>query len=221
MRIGCARAHRFALLDTNLVSRVPRAKLGADEVAMMGRRCVASLQELPVHAMSERPRRLGHLASASPPARQAAFAAATAKQKAADSRSDALFEKAMPTIEQWAKNNKPYIPWAAEPKDLPQAEIPAFPGAQGGGMYSFGGRGGAVLVVSNLNDDGPGSFREACESAGPHGEHSQPNNKLPQMLSDAGICVTTPHIIAAMHICRLRTACWRGSNRHKPTLAAY
>ena len=96
-----------------------------------------------------------------------AFAAATAKQKAADSRSDALFEKAMPTIEQWAKNSKPYIPWAAEPKDLPQAEIPAFPGAQGGGMYSFGGRGGAVLVVSNLNDDGPGSFREACESAGP------------------------------------------------------
>lgn len=96
-----------------------------------------------------------------------AFAAATAKQKAADSRSDALFEKAMPTIEQWARNNKPYIPWAAEPKDLPQAEIPAFPGAQGGGMYSFGGRGGAVLVVSNLNDDGPGSFREACESAGP------------------------------------------------------
>lgn len=96
-----------------------------------------------------------------------AFAAATAKQKAADSRSDALFEKAMPTIEQWAKNNKPYIPWAAEPKDLPQAEIPAFPGAQGGGMYSFGGRGGTVLVVSNLNDDGPGSFREACESAGP------------------------------------------------------
>lgn len=96
-----------------------------------------------------------------------AFAAATAKQKAADSRSDALFEKAMPTIEQWAKHNKPYIPWAAEPKDLPQAEIPAFPGAQGGGMYSFGGRGGAVLVVSNLNDDGPGSFREACESAGP------------------------------------------------------
>ena len=96
-----------------------------------------------------------------------AFAAATAKQKAADSRSDALFEKAMPTIEQWARNNKPYIPWAAEPKDLPQAEIPAFPGAQGGGMYSFGGRGGAVLVVNNLNDDGPGSFREACESAGP------------------------------------------------------
>lgn len=50
---------------------------------------------------------------------------------------------------------------AAEPKDLPQAKIAAFPGAQGGGMYSFGGRGGSVFVVSNLNDDGLGSFREA------------------------------------------------------------
>jgi hypothetical protein len=96
-----------------------------------------------------------------------AFAAATAKQKAADSRSDAIFEKALPTIEAGSKHNKPHIPWAAEPKDLPQSDIPAFPGAQGGGMYTFGGRGGAVMVVTNLNDDGPGSFREACEAAGP------------------------------------------------------
>jgi hypothetical protein len=34
-------------------------------------------------------------------------------------------------------------------------------------MYSFGGRGGRVLVVTHLNDSGPGSFREALESAGP------------------------------------------------------
>jgi hypothetical protein len=34
-------------------------------------------------------------------------------------------------------------------------------------MYSFGGRGGMVFVVTNLNDRGPGSFREACEAGGP------------------------------------------------------
>lgn len=97
----------------------------------------------------------------------AQFAEATARMAASDKRSDEIFAKQLPTIEEWSKRGKPYIPWAAKPEDLPQAQIPAFPGAMGGGMYSFGGRGGRVLVVNNLNDDGPGSFREACESAGP------------------------------------------------------
>ena len=45
--------------------------------------------------------------------------------------------------------------------------IPAFPGAEGFGAQTKGGRGGRVLVVSNLNDSGPGSFREACNTSGP------------------------------------------------------
>jgi hypothetical protein len=80
--------------------------------------------------------------------------------------SDEAWEKALPTIEKEAKEGKPYIPWAARPTDLPQAKIPSFPGAEGGGMYSFGGRGGKVITVTNLNDRGLGSLREACETGG-------------------------------------------------------
>jgi len=94
-------------------------------------------------------------------------AEAAARKAAADRRSDEAFARALPVIQEWAAKGKPYLPGAAEPKDLPQAKIPAFPGAWGGGMYSFGGRGGKVFVVTNLNDRGPGSFREACEAGGP------------------------------------------------------
>ena len=44
--------------------------------------------------------------------------------------------------------------------------IPAFPGAEGGGMYTPGGRGGKVIVVTSLEDSGPGTLREACETGG-------------------------------------------------------
>lgn len=92
---------------------------------------------------------------------------AVARATAAARRSDEAFAKALPLVRQWAAKGKPYIPGAARPQDLPQARIPAFPGAWGGGMYSFGGRGGRVYVVTNLQDRGPGSFREACEAGGP------------------------------------------------------
>lgn len=81
--------------------------------------------------------------------------------------SDKAWEKALPIVEKDAQNGKPYIPWAAKPSDLPQASIPAFPGAEGGGAFTPGGRGGNVYVVTTLADSGPGSFREACEQGGP------------------------------------------------------
>lgn len=95
------------------------------------------------------------------------MAASQAERSAARKLSDEAFQRALPVIKEWEAKGKPYIPGAAKPGDLPQAKIPAFPGAWGGGMYSFGGRGGKVIVVTNLNDSGPGSFRDACEQGGP------------------------------------------------------
>ncbi len=44
---------------------------------------------------------------------------------------------------------------------------PAFPGAEGFGADTHGGRGGRVIKVTNLNTSGPGSFQEACSAEGP------------------------------------------------------
>ncbi|HCA79707.1 MAG TPA: pectate lyase, partial [Bacteroidetes bacterium] len=47
------------------------------------------------------------------------------------------------------------------------SQQPAFPGAEGGGMYTRGGRGGKVLEVTSLLDDGStGTFRWAVNQTG-------------------------------------------------------
>ena len=47
------------------------------------------------------------------------------------------------------------------PEQAQAINLPAFPGAEGGGKYTTGGRGGEVYRVTNLNDDGEGSLRDA------------------------------------------------------------
>ena len=48
-----------------------------------------------------------------------------------------------------------------------QAQPPAFPTAEGGGRHASGGRGGRVIKVTSLSDDGPGTLRQALREKGP------------------------------------------------------
>ena len=105
--------------------------------------------------------------------------------------SDSAWQLAYPIVQEEARHGKPYVPWAARPTDLPQSSMLAFPGAEGGGAHSFGGRGGKVYVVTSLADSGPGTLRWACEQGGAR----------IVVFNVAGIIrITTPIIVRAPYI---------------------
>lgn len=49
----------------------------------------------------------------------------------------------------------------------PQTGIPVFPGAEGFGTHTIAGRGGKVIEVTSLEDDGPGTLRAAVKDPNP------------------------------------------------------
>ncbi|HEY5509064.1 MAG TPA: polysaccharide lyase, partial [Paludibacter sp.] len=90
-----------------------------------------------------------------------------ARQEAEINRkSDMAWQKAFLVVQKEEKAGRPYKPWASKPEDLLKTAIPVFPGAEGGGAFTPGGRGGKVFVVTSLADAGPGTLREACETGG-------------------------------------------------------
>jgi pectate lyase len=67
------------------------------------------------------------------------------------------------------ESSDPYL-WlilSGGPKPMPTKYLPAFPGAEGFGAMTTGGRGGKVIYVTNTNSSGPGSFAEAVNTQGP------------------------------------------------------
>jgi hypothetical protein len=50
--------------------------------------------------------------------------------------------------------------------EIDQNPLPVFPGAEGFGSHTPGGRGGSVYEVTTLADGGPGSLRDALSEAG-------------------------------------------------------
>jgi len=72
--------------------------------------------------------------------------------------------------------------------------LPAFPGAEGFGSSTPGGRGGKVYLVTNLNDSGAGSFRAACSAEEPRIVVFRVGGTI---VLETGIYIKNPYITVA------------------------
>ena len=72
--------------------------------------------------------------------------------------------------------------------------VPTFPGAEGHGSMTRGGRGGRVIAVTNLGDSGPGSLRHAVEADGPRIVVFKISGTI---ILESTLRITNPHITIA------------------------
>jgi pectate lyase len=72
----------------------------------------------------------------------------------------------LPMLRSWLAPRPPRNPSTPRPV-APQVGLPVFPGAQGFGTGTVAGRGGKVIEVTSLADDGPGTLRAAVNDPSP------------------------------------------------------